>query len=113
VDAPCSGVGTWQRNPHARWSTQMSDVRELAQVQRKLLDHAATALKPGGRLVYSVCTLTRSETTEVAQSFTRDHTEFEPAGVFPVEGLVSGAQIFLWPHEIDANGMFIAAWTRR
>ena len=66
VDAPCSGVGTWQRNPHARWTVTPDDVRELAVTQRRLLEHVCGSLKPGGRLVYAVCTLTRAETTAVA-----------------------------------------------
>ena len=102
LDAPCSGVGTWQRNPHARWTTTMDDVRELAATQLALLNHVAGSLKPGGRLVYAVCTLTRSETTAVADAFTTAHPELEPLS----------AQ-FLWPHELDANGMFIAAWRRK
>ena len=61
VDAPCSGVGTWQRNPHSRWTTAENDVRELAAVQSRLLDHAAKSVKPGGRLLYAVCTLTDAE----------------------------------------------------
>ena len=60
VDAPCSGLGTWQRNPHARWTTTVEDVRELAELQRRLLAHTAPSLKPGGRLIYAVCTLTRA-----------------------------------------------------
>ncbi|MCM2274148.1 MAG: RsmB/NOP family class I SAM-dependent RNA methyltransferase [Candidatus Didemnitutus sp.] len=115
VDAPCSGVGTWQRNPHARWTTSPDDVRELAAVQQRLLDHAAPALKPGGRLVYAVCTLTRAETTAIAATFTAAHPEFEPAPVFAgTPAATPGtAQLFLWPHELDANGMFLAAWTKR
>lgn len=102
VDAPCSGVGTWQRNPHARWTTQPKDVHELAAIQAQLLNHVAPSLKSGGRLVYSVCTLTRAETTAVADAFTAAHPDFEP----------SSART-LWPHELNANGMFIAAWTKR
>jgi len=113
VDAPCSGVGTWQRNPHARWTTTPNDVRELATTQLALLDHVAGALKPGGRLVYAVCTLTRSETTAVAERFTAQHAELEPAPVFPGDQPTSAAQRFLLPHELNANGMFIAAWTRK
>ncbi len=129
VDAPCSGTGTWQRNPHARWTTQPLDVQELAAVQLRLLTHAAPALKPGGRLVYAVCTLTRSETTAVASAFSAAHPEFEPMPVFsfgsptgpapgpstpaPVQPSSLHSQLFLWPQEIDANGMFIAAWRRR
>jgi 16S rRNA (cytosine967-C5)-methyltransferase len=102
VDAPCSGTGTWQRNPHARWSTTPDDVRELAATQLALLNHVAGSLKPGGRLVYSVCTLTRSETTAVATAFSAAHPELEP---LPAQTL--------WPHELNANGMFIAAWKRK
>lgn len=114
VDAPCSGVGTWQRNPHARWTTSPDDVRELAAVQQRLLDHVAGSLKPGGRLVYSVCTLTRAETTAIADAFTAAHPEFEPAPVFAgPQPTPSSAQLFLWPHELNANGMFLAAWRRK
>jgi 16S rRNA (cytosine967-C5)-methyltransferase len=111
VDAPCSGVGTWQRNPHARWTTTPDDVRELAVTQLALLNHVAGSLKPGGRLIYSVCTLTRSETTAVADAFTAAHPELEPA---PLTGLNStSAAVTLWPHELNANGMFIAAWRQK
>ena len=129
LDAPCSGVGTWQRNPHARWTTARKDVSELAAVQQAMLNHVAPSLKPGGRLVYSVCTLTRSETTEVAKAFTTAHPEFEPVSVFPADRTapalsspacaVGDTDAFLetavtvWPHEVNANGMFIAAWKRR
>ncbi|MDR1283387.1 MAG: RsmB/NOP family class I SAM-dependent RNA methyltransferase [Opitutaceae bacterium] len=110
VDAPCSGTGTWQRNPHARWTTSPDDVRELAAIQQQLLAHAAPALKPGGRLLYAVCTLTRSETAAVADAFTTAHAaDFEP---LPLPGLAE-ARLTLWPHEHNANGMFIAAWKRR
>jgi len=107
VDAPCSGAGTWGRNPHARWTTTPEDVRELAELQGQLLDHVAPALKPGGRLVYAVCTLTRSETTAVVEAFAARHPELEPLPV-----LNRGPQVGLWPRETLSNGMFIAAWRR-
>jgi 16S rRNA (cytosine967-C5)-methyltransferase len=111
VDAPCSGVGTWQRNPHARWTTSPEDVRELAAVQARLLNHAAGSLKPGGRLVYSVCTLTRSETTAISDAFTATHPDLEP---FQLSSLnIQRSTVFLWPHDLNANGMFIAAWQRK
>ncbi len=113
VDAPCSGVGTWQRNPHARWTTTPTDVSELAAIQLQLLNHVAPALKPGGRLVYSVCTLTRSETTAVAEAFAAAHPELEPHPLFGSGSEASGSQITILPHEINANGMFIAGWKRR
>ncbi|HXA81258.1 MAG TPA: RsmB/NOP family class I SAM-dependent RNA methyltransferase, partial [Opitutaceae bacterium] len=113
VDAPCSGVGTWQRNPHARWTTTTTDVRELAAVQLQLLNHAAPALKPGGRLIYSVCTLTRSETTAVAEAFATAHPELEPQPLFGSGSAAPVSQLTILPHEINANGMFIAGWKRR
>jgi 16S rRNA (cytosine967-C5)-methyltransferase len=135
VDAPCSGVGTWQRNPHARWKTTPIDVRELALTQRALLEHVAPSLKPHGRLIYAVCTLTRSETTAVADAFTAAHPELEPYPLFhaqlppvvpelsPATSAQSSApvapastfqaQLLLWPHELNANGMYLAGWRRR
>jgi 16S rRNA (cytosine967-C5)-methyltransferase len=107
VDAPCSGVGTWQRNPHARWTTTREDVLELARTQRALLEHVVGSLKPGGRLIYAVCTLTRSETTAVASAFTAEHAELTPLPLFS-----AAPQLLLWPHELNANGMFIAAWKK-
>jgi len=109
VDAPCSGVGTWQRNPHARWTTSPADVKELAAVQAGLLRLAAASVKPGGRLVYAVCTLTRSETTAVADGFGSGHPDFEPLAL-PISR--SDSRITLLPQDFDANGMFIAAWKR-
>ena len=108
VDAPCSGLGTWQRNPHARWTATETDVSELAAIQRELLENVASSLKPNGRLVYAVCTLTRSETTAIAEAFTAHHPELEPVPV-----LEKTPQLTLWPHEYSANGMFIASWKKR
>lgn len=110
VDAPCSGVGTWQRNPQARWTSSLNDVTELAVTQLALLNQVANSLKPGGRLVYSVCTLTRRETTGVTETFSAAHPELEPDPVFGPSG---GATTTLWPHAFNANGMFLAAWRRK
>jgi len=116
VDAPCSGLGTWQRNPHARWTTDVKDVVELAEVQQRLLSNVAGAVKPGGRLIYSVCTLTRKETSEVVERFSRAHPEFEPMDL-PAEkvcrALTSAATVTIWPQDLGGNGMFIAGWRRR
>jgi 16S rRNA (cytosine967-C5)-methyltransferase len=117
VDAPCSGVGTWQRNPHARWTAVPRDVQELAATQSALLDAVAGSVKPGGRLVYSVCTLTRRETTDVAAAFAAAHPDFEPAPLaapaLPDPSGGAASLSLLWPQVINANGMFISAWRRR
>jgi 16S rRNA (cytosine967-C5)-methyltransferase len=114
VDAPCSGVGTWQRNPHSRWTTTENDVRELAAVQSRLLDHAAKSVKPGGRLLYAVCTLTDAETTAVAREFERTHPAFRALGrknpLCPDDS--ARVQTWLWPQTFGGNGMFVAAWEK-
>ena len=116
VDAPCSGVGTWQRNPHARWTTNVKDVAELAEVQKQLLSNVAGSVKPGGKLIYSVCTLTRKETCTVVENFNQMHPEFEPM-VLPVElisrSLTGAAVVTIWPQEWGGNGMFVAGWRRK
>jgi 16S rRNA (cytosine967-C5)-methyltransferase len=115
VDAPCSGVGTWARNPDARWTTGAEDVAELAAVQLGLLNKVAGSLKPGGRLVYAVCTLSRSETTGVAAAFSAAHPELRPldlAGASQRSGDSTSGMLTLWPQDLDANGMFVAAWQR-
>jgi 16S rRNA (cytosine967-C5)-methyltransferase len=114
LDAPCTGLGTWQRNPHARWTTTPEDVRELAAVQTQLLHHVAPSVKPGGKLIYSVCTLTRAETEEVAAAFQTAHPEFTPLPLpnpFHSHETPQPRQL-LWPQKTGGGGMFIAGWRR-
>jgi len=118
VDAPCSGIGTWQRNPHSRWTTTLTDVKELAAIQKQLLANAAPNVKPGGKLIFAVCTLTRSESTEVVADFNAKFSaDFEPMTLPKIsenQGLAtSGATKFIWPQDLGGNGMFIAGWQRR
>lgn len=115
VDAPCSGVGTWGRNPHARWTTGPNDIHELAELQARLLRHSAPALKPGGKLVYSVCALFPAETEQVANAFEKEFPEFARQPMVNPLAPKSQAQERLWlrPQDFGGNGMFIAAWRRQ
>lgn len=115
LDAPCSGIGTWHRNPHARWTTTPQDLVELSSLQLQLLTNAAAAVKPGGKLIYAVCTLARLETTGVATAFTTQSPEFEPLEMRnPLTSKTAEAgEIFLLPQEFGGNGMYVAAWRRR
>lgn len=114
VDAPCSGIGTWQRNPHARWTITAQDVKELSEVQTRLLVNAAVGVKPGGRLVYAACTLARSETAGVVAAFEERCPQFTREPV--CDPLTSGAApcdlLYLWPQETGGNGMCVAVWRR-
>lgn len=112
VDAPCSGIGTWQRNPHSRWTTTPEDVRELAQLQLRLLTHAAPAVKPGGKLLYSACTLARAETCEIVKAFSRPGFETMPFANPLTGDKNASSEIYLLPQQFWGNGMYVAAWTR-
>lgn len=121
VDAPCSGIGTWQRNPHARWTSHPESIAEMAAIQTDLLRHASLAVKPGGRLVYAVCTLTRAETVDVAKAFaaSAEGGSFEPTFLtVPWLSGKTGATtvaepVWIWPQDLGGNGMFVAAWRRK
>ncbi len=110
IDAPCSGLGTWGRNPHARWTTQLADVVELAAIQKSIVGKVAASLKPGGKLIYSVCTLTRQETSEVAD--TLEGATLQPLALAIPGKTESSTRILLQPAETHSAGMFIAGWTR-
>jgi len=114
IDAPCTGSGTWQRNPHARWTLLSSDVAELKKLQIDLLTHSANAVKPGGKLIYSVCSLTRSETSEVVAEFENLKLGFTPLQVRNplADGTGPDQTLSMWPQDCGGNGMFIAAWIR-
>lgn len=114
VDAPCSGLGALRRRPDARWRISPADIDELAALQRSILTAAAPLVKPGGSLVYSVCTLTRAEATEVVAASSPALAALgltaidAPSGEWEAFGpdtsvLVPGA---------DADGMALARWTR-
>jgi 16S rRNA (cytosine967-C5)-methyltransferase len=73
VDAPCTDLGTTRRRPELRWRRTSEDPDRLHRRQLQLLASAAEALRPGGRLVYSVCTWTVAETSRVAEAFLEAH----------------------------------------
>jgi 16S rRNA (cytosine967-C5)-methyltransferase len=114
VDAPCTGVGTWQRNPHARWTTTVDDVRDLSEIQKALLERATAVVKTGGRLVYAVCSLARSETGAVRDAFEQRFPGFERLVLrHPLNDQPPREEVWFWPQEHGGNGMFVAAWRRR
>ncbi len=79
LDAPCTSTGTFRRNPDVLWGSRPGDIGKLADVQHRLLDAAAARVKPGGRLVYCVCSLEREEGETQALAFLRRHPDFVTA----------------------------------
>ncbi len=80
VDAPCSGTGTLSRNPEIKWRMAPQDVLRFPPIQRVLLKHALEVLKPGGRLVYSTCSLEAEENEAVVEGFPVDKTQVRIPG---------------------------------
>jgi len=62
LDAPCTGLGVLRRHPEGKWQKSESGIKELAETQKKMITHALTMLKPGGELIYSVCSFETDET---------------------------------------------------
>jgi 16S rRNA (cytosine967-C5)-methyltransferase len=101
LDAPCSGLGTLRRRPEIRHRATPDEVRRLASLQRSMIEAAIPLVRPGGLLVYSVCTVTPEETVEAITGF-----GFEPPPGLP--GRPWGNGLLLGPHLCDTDGMFIA-----
>ena len=107
VDAPCSGLGVLRRRPDARWRIEESDVDDLASLQRQLLDAAVDLLGHGGRLVYSVCTLTSAETAEVDGWLATAHPELRPLARPEGPWRPWGRGGLLLPQDAGTDGMYI------
>lgn len=76
VDAPCTGIGTWRRNPDGRWSLEPKDLEELVPKQQRILASAARLVKPGGRLVYATCSLLPEENERQVEAFLAANADF-------------------------------------
>ena len=100
LDAPCSGLGTLRRRPEVRFRVSLSGLGELSVVQRLMLEEALRVVKPGGTVVYSVCTVTPQETTTVIEG-----QQTEPIVGLP--GRAWGGGWLLGPHLSGTDGMFI------
>lgn len=114
VDAPCSGSGTWRRNPDGRWRLTPQRLAALVAEQARLLDLAAKLVAPGGSLVYAVCAITREEGEAQVAAFMARHGGWtaEPAWALAegttLPGRLSGAGRLLTPAHDATDGFFIA-----
>lgn len=123
LDAPCTATGTFRRNPEALRAVRPSDVANLADVQHRLLDAAASRVRPGGRLVYCVCSLEREEGEAQVVAFLRRHPEFETLGAdpdlvgAPAEALTPEGWLrilpSMWAEHGGLDGFFIARLERK
>jgi 16S rRNA (cytosine967-C5)-methyltransferase len=117
VDAPCSNLGTLRRRPEARWRHGPQELERLAALQLELLRAAVAAVRPGGHVLYSVCTWTSAETDEVVDAALALHPELEPAPLAGPAAVAAGtppgaeappARLQFWPHRHGSDGIFVA-----
>ncbi len=115
IDAPCTGTGTFRRHPDARWRLKTSDLAVMAALQREILRSASTAVKPGGLLVYSTCSLETEENDTQVERFLTEHRDWRlepPAdGAVPSTVLDAG-RLRVLPQRHGTDGAFAARLRR-
>lgn len=120
VDAPCTGTGTWRRNPDAKWRLKPRDLEELTVLQGRILASAARLVKPGGRLVYATCSLLPAEDEQPVRTFLDSHEQFELLPVPAVWAETIGTacptdqpMLRLTPFRHGTDGFFAAVLQRK
>ncbi len=113
VDAPCSGLGVLRRNPDSRWKRREKDVQRMAGIQKKILFNAADLVKPGGRLVFAVCSCELEENQGVVQDFLSAKKEFTPVPP-PLPSSLKREELFFktYPHLTTMDGFFAAVFQK-
>ena len=112
VDAPCSGTGTWRRNPEARWRLTAEAIARYARTQAHVLDLAATLVRPGGRITFITCSLLDAEGAEGIAAFLSRHAEWRAGPVAAPIGRARGAGWRLGPGYDGTDGFFFANLAR-
>jgi 16S rRNA (cytosine967-C5)-methyltransferase len=126
IDAPCTGIGAWRRNPDAKWRMRPGALEIRVQDQAALLDRAVGLLKPGGRIVYATCSLLGEENNAQVRGFLGRHPEFiampaaevtrplgERALIFQRAVLMSPEGLLMTPRRTETDGFFVSVLMRR
>lgn len=108
VDAPCTGSGTWRRNPEGRWRLTRERLERAIVVQKKLLDIGAELVRPGGRLVYAVCSLLSREGAGQIEQFRERHSSWISEKEAIAGGRSEGEGRLLTPAHDRTDGFFVA-----
>jgi 16S rRNA (cytosine967-C5)-methyltransferase len=108
VDAPCSGSGTWRRNPETRWRLNAERLEQVMAQQAKLLDIASQMVTAGGHLVYAVCSLLENEGKGQVARFLRSNTGWKAVPLDIKAGRIDGDGLLLTPAHDGSDGFFMA-----
>ena len=112
VDAPCSGSGTWRRNPEGRWRLTPDRLKRVTALQSHLLDIAAPLVKPGGPLVYAVCSIIAIEGAGQIAAFLGRHSSWSVQNALGSFGRKDGDGRLLTPGHDGTDGFFVARLQR-
>ncbi len=112
TDVPCSGTGTWRRNPDMRWRTYGPSVEELTVIQAEIMEKVAHTVKVGGKFVYATCSLLPQENELQIENFLKNHPEFEVLLLEEELGLGSPF-MRLTPYRHNTDGFFAAVLVRK
>lgn len=112
IDAPCSGTGTWRRNPEARWRLTPARLAKLGETQARLLDIGAALVKPGGTLIHIVCSLLDAEGAGQVEAFLARHPDWVAAPLALPLGTPHGSGMRLTPLSQSTDGFFVAKLMR-
>ena len=113
VDAPCTGSGTWRRNPDSKWRLRPNALAKRQEEQRGALAMAAPLVKPGGRLVYVTCSALPEENEDAMSAFLGSNEGFEPESMnvaFPAQKRGVGLQ--MTPALTGCDGFYVSVLTR-
>ncbi|MEU7833212.1 RsmB/NOP family class I SAM-dependent RNA methyltransferase [Nonomuraea sp. NPDC049129] len=117
LDAPCTGLGALRRRPEARWRRDPADIAELGRLQRRLLDAALEAVRPGGVVAYVTCSPHLAETRVVVGDVAGrrgDVEQLDARDYLPeIDGLGDGPHAQFWPHRHGTDAMFLALLRKR
>ncbi|RKF19300.1 RsmB/NOP family class I SAM-dependent RNA methyltransferase [Altericroceibacterium spongiae] len=113
IDAPCSGTGTWRRNPEARWRLDENQLSRYVETQRYLLDLAVRLVRPGGRMVYVTCSLLDEEGADQIDAFLTRHQGWDAELLSLPAGRARKRGWRLSPFHDETDGFFIARLGKR
>ena len=114
VDAPCSGSGTWRRQPHLKWYVRPETIAAFAQTQLEILTANAPRVKPGGLLIYATCSLSHHENRDVVAAFLTTHREYKPEAPAKKHGTdYDGLGASLLPGTHNTDGFYVALLRRQ
>ncbi|HKA80799.1 MAG TPA: RsmB/NOP family class I SAM-dependent RNA methyltransferase [Xanthobacteraceae bacterium] len=126
IDAPCTGIGTWRRNPDAKWRVRPGALEVRCKEQAEVLDRAARLVKPGGRIAYVTCSLLSEENGDQVRAFLARHADFaivppaeaanalgERAYLFRRAALMSEEGLLMTPRRTDTDGFYVSVLSAR